>query len=65
MLWGVMKKIASKVSNSIEKSLHFDQELLDNSVYVFVTKGFLGRSLEVITNIEYERMFMDKFKYKN
>ena len=64
MLWGVMKKIASKVSNSIENPLHFDQELLENSLYVFFMRGFLGRSLEVITSIDYENMFMDKFKYK-
>ena len=62
MLWGVMKKITSKVSNSIEKTLHFDQELLDNSLYVFVTRGFSGRSLEVITSIEYDNMFMEKLK---
>ena len=64
MLWGVMKKIASKVSNSVEKPLYFDQELLDNSLYVFVKRGFSGRSLGIITNIEYENMFMEKFKYK-
>ncbi|GLJ33843.1 hypothetical protein SUGI_0680270 [Cryptomeria japonica] len=64
MLWTVMKKMASKVSKTGVKPLRFDQELLDNILYVFVRGGFFESALEVISIMEQENMFIDKVKYR-
>ncbi|WCJ20052.1 Pentatricopeptide repeat (PPR) superfamily protein [Euphorbia peplus] len=57
-LWGEMKVLASSTS------MKFDQELLDSVLYTFVRGGFFARANEVVSMMEKEKMFIDKYKFR-
>ncbi|XP_065861099.1 pentatricopeptide repeat-containing protein At1g03100, mitochondrial [Euphorbia lathyris] len=57
-LWGEMKVLASSTS------MKFDQELLDSVLYTFVRGGFFVRANEVVSMMEKENMFIDKYKFR-
>lgn len=64
MLWENMKRMAYAVPDSGVKPLKFDQELLDTVLYSFVRGGFFERALEVISLMERQKMFVNKFNYR-
>lgn len=57
-LWGEMKVLYSS------SSIKFDQELLDALLYTFVRGGFFLRANEVVTLMEENDLFIDKYKYR-
>jgi pentatricopeptide repeat protein len=64
MLWADMRNMASAFPESGANPLNFDQELLDTVLYNFVRGAYFARALEVISMMEQQKMFIDKFKYR-
>ncbi|KAG9453308.1 hypothetical protein H6P81_006212 [Aristolochia fimbriata] len=57
-LWGEMKVLYSS------GAVKFDQELLDSLLYCFVRGGFFLRANEVVSMMEKQKLFIDKYKYR-
>jgi pentatricopeptide repeat protein len=64
IFWGDMKRMVSASAESGGDVIELDRELHDTLLCSFLRGGYFERSLEVITRMEQQNMFIDKWKYR-